>query len=101
MKLLNVADIIQQAYAKPGANKQLLDRTLKFSYSVTPGDHLPDVEGPKMHPFRDCGRAEIGWIPHVAETDASLVHAVRIEGATYALKIVRLLHGALHFVLRF
>jgi hypothetical protein len=101
MKLFNVADIIQPVYAKPGANKQLLDRTLKFSYSVTTGEHLPDVEGPKMHPFRDCRRTEIEWIHHVAETDASLVHAVRIEGATYALKIMRLLRGALHSVLKF
>lgn len=50
---------------------------------------LPVSEGPKLHPFRPFGTADIKWIAHVAVTDQSIVWKVEIDGVPYALKIVR------------
>lgn len=51
--------------------------------------HLPEFEGPKLHPFRPFGKVKnLKWIRQVAITEHSEVYKVKIDGMFYALKVV-------------
>lgn len=50
---------------------------------------LPACKGPKLYPFRPFGNVEIeSWERCVAVTNHSIVWKVKIDGISYALKLV-------------